>query len=95
MQVQSKTFKGCTFPDVCQIFTCIEKTVIASYTNDQKVIQGSAIKPINLIFILASARKPLSPPQVKKLKFKCLYKLTVETELGSQLSTICRPNTES
>lgn len=70
--------------------------MIASYANDQKVIiQGSAIKPINLILILASARKSLSPPQVKKLKFKCLYKLTVETELGSQLSTICQPNTES
>lgn len=68
--------------------------MIASYANDQKVIiQGSAIKPINLNLILASARKPLSPPQVKTLKFKCFYKLTVETELGSQLSTICQPNT--
>lgn len=60
--------------------------MIVSYANDQKVIiQGSAIKPINLIVRLASAHKSLSPPLVNKLKFKCLYKLTVETELGSQL----------
>lgn len=50
LQVQSKTVKGCTFPEVCPIFTGIEKIVIVSDVNDQKAItQGKAVKPINLI----------------------------------------------
>lgn len=49
LQIHSgKTFKDCTFPKVCHIFTTIEK--IVSYINNQKAItQGSVVKPINLI----------------------------------------------